>query len=439
VSKLLTKIIIILILTTSCSLDKKIGILKESKIENKKEQKDKKKTIKKLFRLKEVLNAELNPSLEIIIKDSYNDIKKNYHLSNNLGRSNFNKELTKVTKFKFSKIDNFNQNEPEIVFHEGDVIFFDNKGTIIRYNKFKEVVWKSNHYTKAEKKSNPFLYFKKDKDILFVVDSISNFYAVNTKDGSLVWSNKNSSPFNSEIKIYKNKFFVTDFENILHCFSTKDGKKLWSFKTENVLIKSEKKLSIVINKDIVYFNNSIGDITALDIQNGSIIWQLPTQNNSNYANTFSLKNSDLVINDQTIYFSNNKNEFYSVNADTGLLNWKQNINSYVRPVVLEDIIITVSLEGFLIVVEKKSGNIIRITDIFDGFKPKHRKEIYPNNFILGSENIFLTTTNGRLLIINLKSGKNIGVIKVDGNKISEPFLNKKKLFIIKDNSIIRFD
>ena len=114
-----------------------------------------------------------------------------------MGRSNFNKELTKVTKFKFSKIDNFNQNEPEIVFHEGDVIFFDNKGTIIRYNKFKEVVWKSNHYTKAEKKSNPFLYFKKDKDILFVVDSISNFYAVNTKDGSLVWSNKNSSPFNS--------------------------------------------------------------------------------------------------------------------------------------------------------------------------------------------------------------------------------------------------
>ena len=39
---------------------------------------------------------------------------------------------------------------------------------------------------------------------------------------------------------------------------------------ENFFIKTNKKLSIILNDDKIIFNNSIGDITALDINNGSL-------------------------------------------------------------------------------------------------------------------------------------------------------------------------
>ena len=57
----------------------------------------------------------------------------------------------------------------------------------------------------------------------------------------------------------------------------------------------------------MYYNNSIGDITAVNIDSGSLLWQTPTQNNTVYEESFFLKTSDLIANNNSIIFSNNKN------------------------------------------------------------------------------------------------------------------------------------
>ena len=436
-NKVTIRILFILLLIPACSLSNKNGIWKDDKIENKKIIEANNTETKELFRSEIATRKELNTSLQINIKDIFN--KKKINLNNNIGRYDFDQIIESKSKFKFSKINNFNQKDPKIIFYEEDLIFFNNKGSIIRFNYTGDEVWKFNQYTKEEKKTNPSLFMASKNDTLVIADNISRVYAVNIKDGNLLWLNNNSSPFNSEIKIYKDRFFVIDYENILHCYSLKDGRKLWSYKTENVLIKSQKKLSIIIVDNIVYFNNSIGDITALDFKKGNLIWQLPTQNNNIYAQSFSLKISDIVNYKKFIYFSNNKNEFFSINSRNGLLNWKQKINSFIRPVVLEDVIVTVSLEGFLIFINRMSGDIIRITDVFKIFKEKKRNDIFPVGFVIGAKNIYLTTTNGRLLIIDIKTGTNKDIFKIDGEMISKPFINKNKLFIIKDKAIIRFN
>jgi outer membrane protein assembly factor BamB len=52
------------------------------------------------------------------------------------------------------------------------------------------------------------------------------------------------------------------------------------------LIRSQKKLSMVIVNDLIYFNNSIGDISAVDINKGELLWQLPTQSSLIYEAAF---------------------------------------------------------------------------------------------------------------------------------------------------------
>ena len=71
------------------------------------------------------------------------------------------------------------------------------------------------------------------------------------------------------------------------------------------------------------------------------------------------------------------------------------------------------MEGFLVVIDRRQGNIIRITDIFKQFKKKKRSEIKPVGFILGSENIYLTTSHGRLMIIDIALGKTISMLKIE--------------------------
>ena len=394
---------------------------------------------KKIFVEDEAFDKEFNANVSINLGDKFNDNFKNKDYFNNYGRLNYNGALKKSSRYKFSKIKNFYQFEPKISFVNKNIIFFDNKGSILKFDEKSKLIWKKNYYTKSEKKLKPILQFANDGNTLIVSDNIAKYYALNLNNGELLWSKNNLAPFNSQIKIYQNNFYIIDFSNTLRSFSLKDGKELWNIKTENSLIRSQKKLSMVIVNNSLYFKNTIGDISAVDINEGELLWQLPTQTSLINEVAFSLETSDLVTDGNSLFFSNNENQFFSIDLETGRLNWKNKVNSSLKPSLVGNYIFTVSLEGYLIIIEKNSGNIIKVTDVFNVYKKKKRKEIKPVGFVIGSKNIYLTTDHGRLMIIDTKSGKTKSVLKLDNDKISRPFILGRNLYVVKDNAIIKLD
>ena len=428
------KFLLIFILLTNCSLQK------NSKFwTNKKISEEKKEYIVEFYKKEQALNLELNPNLKIsLISKSINKSFLN-NFDNNNGRINYDGNLENVSKFRFSKIENFYQYNPELSFENNNIIFFNNKGTILKFNNDSDLLWEKNYYSKTEKKQNPILFFANNKKVLIVVDNLAKFYALDINTGELLWKKKNLAPFNSQIKIYKNKFFVVDFDNTLRSYSIKDGSEIWNVKTENSLIRTQKKLSIVIIEDKVYFNNSIGDINAVDINSGELVWQIPTQSSLVYDESFYLKTSDMITTRDTMFFSNNNNQFFSIDLDSGTLNWQTKINSTLRSTLVDNYLFTVSMEGYLLVVEKNSGKIIRATDIFKNIKPKKRNKIKPTGFIMGNNNIYLTTDNGRLFVIDIATGKTISILKIDNSKILRPLVLNQNLYVVSDNSIIKLN
>ena len=186
-------------------------------------------------------------------------------------------------------------------------------------------------------------------------------------------------------------------------------------------------------------NNSLGDISAIDADQGTLLWQIPTQSSEIYENAFNLTMSDLVAKNNDLIFSNNKNQFFSINLVNGVVNWKQEINSSVRPVFIENLILTISNEGYLFVIDSNSGNIIRVTDIFGVFKNKKREKIKPVGFIMSYKEILLSTNTGKLLIIDISTGKTKKILKIDNGKISRPFIFDKKILLLTDKSIIKLN
>lgn len=419
-------LIFFLLIFSSCSPFKSENIV----------EKKSKEVIKEINSEKIQITQNFNSDLEIKLPNRA-DNKSRKILRNNFGRQEIIELKYKVNNYKFKKIKNFSKFEPNIIFEKNNFFFFQKKGSIIKLNSENEIIWETNNYSKQEKKLGPLLTFGSNNDTIVVTDNLSKFYAINKLTGEIIWSKMNTSPLNSEIKIFNDKFFAIDQENIIYCYSLKDGKKIWSYKTDNFFIKTRKKLSIIINDNKIVFNNSVGDITALDIKNGSLIWQMPTQNNQIYADTITLSTSSLVSEQEYIIFSNNKNEFYSLDLGNGFLNWKQKINSDIRPVVTEKIIFTVSTDGFLFLIDVRNGNIIKSQDLLINIKK--RSAIKPIGLSLGVDKIFVTFNNGLLLIAELKNGKILKSIKIDNQKISEPFVFNKKLFLIKDNSIIELN
>jgi len=414
----------LLLLLSSCGLGKKETneISKNSKI---------------IFAKSKPIKKELNPNLKIKLKKLTKGEVFFGNKTNSVGNVNFETNFNKKSSYKFSTIKEFNFSQPELLFTSDEgIVFFDGKGSIFKINKDMKKIWKVNHYSKKEKKLNPIIYFAQDDNKIIVADNLSKVYLINLNNGNLIKKIETNSGFNSNINVSNGKFFIIDFENIIRCFSTKDGSEIWNFGTENPFIKSKKKLSLISKGELVFFINNVGDVTALNSNNGSLYWQTPTQSNLIYQDAFTLENSDLVFSNDSIYFSNNKNELFSIDAKTGIVNWKQKVNSSLTPTITEKLVFSVSNEGFLFVIDSNSGNIIRITDILKNIKNKKNK-IKPSGFIIARNKIYLSLNTGKLIKADVTTGVEENIYKLSGSKILRPNVFSGNMYLLKNNAIIK--
>ena len=125
--KNLFKLFILIIFLNSCSFNPNSTLwTKKTEI-----KKDKIFKTKQIIIKEKILENELNNSLKINISNLKieNSYFKNF--TNNSGRYNYEGSLKSISRYKFSKIQNFHLYEPEIAIDKNNIIFFDNKGNIL--------------------------------------------------------------------------------------------------------------------------------------------------------------------------------------------------------------------------------------------------------------------------------------------------------------------
>ena len=430
----MTRIFILFLLPlilANCSLNE------NSKIWNKNKKLNIDKNTKIIFAEKKISYNELNPNISLNLSQ-INIQNKILDDKNNFGIQKYSGEIKKIKNFRFSKFNNEIETDLKPLFLRDGIVFFDSKGSVIRFDNDQKIVWKKNYYSKFEKKNNPKLFFAIHGDKLIVVDNLSNLFLINFKNGNLIWKKKNDYPFNSEIKIFDNKFYVIDLKNVLRCYFIKDGSKCWSLETEKTLTITNSKNSLLMADNLVYFINNLGDLTAADILSGDLMWQLPTQSSDITNITYNFKNSKIVSEGKNIFFSNNKNEFYSVNLKNGSINWINDISSSLTPILIGNFIITFSDNGYLFVIDKEQGNIVKIKDIYKMYKDKNRKKIKPTGFSISQDKIYLSNNDGKLIILDLKTGNVLKAEKIARKIMSKPFLYNNHLFMIKNGSVVQY-
>ena len=171
---------IIFILILGCSLNSNSAFWsKTQKI------KTDKITTKILFEDIKPNKNEFNPKLKISLPNqNIKNINSNF---NNDGFTQIDINYENFSKYSFSKIDNFSGFEPELLIDSESLYFFDNKGSVIKFNKRFENRLEKNYYSKSDKKNSPILFLATEGDNLFVADTNANYYLLNKINGNLKW------------------------------------------------------------------------------------------------------------------------------------------------------------------------------------------------------------------------------------------------------------
>ena len=111
-------ILIFLIFINHCSFNKDSKFwTKEKKVEQIS------KNIKKIFEEEKIIDKTFNKNVTIKIPKNFSN---NFdQLSNNLEIKKLNFDIKRSSKFRFSKIENFDYFEPELIFDGNNFIFLD--------------------------------------------------------------------------------------------------------------------------------------------------------------------------------------------------------------------------------------------------------------------------------------------------------------------------
>ncbi len=441
------RILILLILFTvlsSCSFDSKTGIWGDAAKEKKriseleKEQQEiikvekiytSDKTFYKEVALSKniVLPKPQNKSSWIMSNENYQNDKGNIYLQgiNNI----FLKK--KIGKDKFSG----SKKITSLLVLRNNMIFSDDKGTIFHVNERGGIIWKKNIYKKAYKKIYKNLVFSIYKDNIYVADNIGFIYSINLNDGQMLWIRNYEIGTKSNIKIFNNKIFLINEDNKILCLNTNDGSLIWSILSIKSFIKTENLLSLAISKDgNLLAITSAADIYKIRGDTGDIFWSRNTADSLYADATDFFVSSEIVINDDKVIFSSGNNTFL-LKLENGETLWKQEVSSVAAPIVSGENIFILSDNGYLVIIEKDTGEIISSTNILKILKRKKQKTKI-TGFIMGSNKIYSITLNGFLISSSAISGKAEFYKKIGGPNISPLAINNGKLYILTDKSKI---
>ena len=188
-----------------------------------------------------------------------------------------------------------------------------------------------------------------DNSFLLKLDN-DDLYLINPVNEEVIWKSESQNiPLKtkgSSRPLYiDNTVFVARDNGSVSSYSAIDGSLNWftiiSSRSGRNDLESQRdaEMEITIDNGRLYYGHFQGELNALDINTGNIIWTSP----------FSFTNN-IIINNNSIYGSTSDNMVVSIDQASGFVNWKSKTSSekLTQPFIISDVIMAFTTEGTLV-------------------------------------------------------------------------------------------
>ena len=341
------------------------------------------------------------------------------------------KKKIKLNDIAFDKIDHVTVP----VFTENHAYYGDNDFNIYSLNlKTGKSDWK----TKLEKEKDenvPFIGgFALHKNLLIVTTGLGNIYALDSKDGKVVWRKNFLAQFSRPPLIYNGIIFVVSDDNQTFSLNISKGQLIWTHagNLEEVSIIGGSKPVAFENMIIVSYSS--GEVYALNAKDGTLLW-FDNVTSGNYFNKSSLNDiqSPLSIVDDKLFVPSFSDKFIVYELSNGNEVWSIQLSSLNPIVISGETIYLIDTSGRLLCLNKSSGKLLWAVqlkvsdqgDVISWYGP-----------LLTSNKLLLGSSSGTVISISPYSGKLLSKINFSEELVANPIqLGEQIMFISKEGTL----
>jgi len=271
---------------------------------------------------------------------------------------------------------------------------------------------------------------------VFVTTGFARVFALDAATGKELWRTGVSGPIRAAPTVFRGRVFVTTIANELVALDGKDGKVLWTHVGITETAGLLGGAAPAADGSIVLAAYSSGEIVALRIENGRVIWSdsLTALRRSNPVSSIAHVRGRPVIDRGKVIVTANSGRTVAIDLRTGARLWERQVGSAYGPWVAGDYVYLISNEGLIVCLLRESGAIRWVTQL-QRYEDEESNDgpIFWSGLVLAGDRLLLGGSTGELLSVSPYTGKLLGRIDVSNKIFIAPVVAGNTVYVLTDS------
>jgi len=296
------------------------------------------------------------------------------------------------------------------------------------------IVWSKGLYPEQEEPKVGFgggLFA--NSGMIFYTNGFGELYALDPYNGDILWKKDLKVPIRSAPIANNSAVYVLNIDNQIQSFDIQSGDLIWDYNWFSDSAGFIQSSSMALNKNAIIVPYKSGEIFVFNASNGRRIWA-DSINRKNIKNSLSqIKDivASPVINNEYIVTVGSNGRIIVNNIENGFRVWELAISSSLTPLLIGDYMFLLGNDNILFAITLDKGEIVWMKDL------KQEYEFEKNDgfisMLMINNKIHFFSSNGSHLVISPEDGE---ISNIESNKFSNisipPIVVNNNLYVISD-------
>jgi outer membrane protein assembly factor BamB len=275
-----------------------------------------------------------------------------------------------------------------------------------------------------------------DRGRLYVGTGYAQVIALEADTGKEIWRQTLTAPLRAAPTVGGGRLFAVTVDNQIHSLDLATGRRQWTHSgiTETAGLYGGSSPAVEGNIAIAAFSS--GEIFALRIDNGRVLWAdslagaLRADPVSSLADIRGLP----VVERGQVFAASNAGRIVSIDLRSGGRIWDQNFGSLSTPWLAGDFIFMVSVDAELVCITRRDGRIRWVTPLrrFRDEKTKRGRVVWAGPVLVGSR-LFVANSEGEALTVSPLTGEVDQRIRLPGGVLVSPVVANRTTYVLTDS------
>lgn len=320
---------------------------------------------------------------------------------------------------------------------DGRVFVLDSEGNVAAHRTDNgRRIWRYNITPEAEERGAIGGGLGYDRGVLYVSSPYGEVIAMLADTGAEVWRRRIGVPLRGAPTVVGNRLFTVTSDNQLFVIGVADGAVDWN----HVGIAEDAGIigaaSPAVDAGVVVAPYSSGELIALRVQNGRVLWSDSLTRTGRFTPLAELNdiNGSPVIDRDMVIAAGHAGRMVAIDLRSGARLWEQQLASVQMPWVAGDFIFIVTTDAQIVCLARNNGRV-RWVQQLPRYKDQERRRdpIEWSGPVLASDRLIVVSSRGDGVAVSPYDGDVLGTIRLPDGASLSPVVADGTIYVLTDD------